>query len=297
MTLKEALKLASEYQKNNQLEEAEKMFKSVESFIELKSRKDIIANFRQFAPHSPGWSGGTKSHADMTIHSAKQTIEFIGDLVDLINQPFLLEPKLISEIQLNQHQKELAEKLANTFDEYGSDKHFAHGYENLYAYLFANRNAPHKILEIGLGTNNIDIPSNMGNNGKPGASLRSYKECFPKAQIYGADIDKRILFTEERIQTYFVDQLERNTLMNLMKSLSAPMDFIIDDGLHAPNANINTLLFALNCLKPNGVLIIEDIVSAMLPIWELVAKILVAQEYQVELFKGKSAFVFVVYNK
>ena len=44
--------------------------------------------------------------------------------------------------------------------------------------------------------------------GKPGASLRVWRDYFPNAIIYGADIDKDILFAEERIKTFYIDQLD-----------------------------------------------------------------------------------------
>ena len=47
------------------------------------------------------------------------------------------------------------------------------------------------ILEIGLGTNNPILVSTMGSNGRPGASLYSFREYLPKSNIYGADVDKK----------------------------------------------------------------------------------------------------------
>ena len=43
----------------------------------------------------------------------------------------------------------------------------------------------------------------MNINGKPGASLRAWRDYFENALIYGADIDKNILFKENRINTFF----------------------------------------------------------------------------------------------
>ena len=56
------------------------------------------------------------------------------------------------------------------------------------------------IFEVGLGTNNVDVPSNMGKDGKPGASLRAWRDYFPNA-----DIDTRILFKEDKIQTFYTN--------------------------------------------------------------------------------------------
>ncbi|MDB9839765.1 hypothetical protein OAC57_05685 [Planktomarina temperata] len=70
---------------------------------------------------------------------------------------------------------------------------------------------PRKIFEIGLGTNNVDIVSAMGTEGKPGASPRAFRDFWPEAQLIGADFDARILFSEDRIETYFVDQTKPKT--------------------------------------------------------------------------------------
>ena len=62
------------------------------------------------------------------------------------------------------------------------------------------------IFELGLGTNNTDVAYNMGPSGRPGASLKSWKEFLPNSMIYGADIDKIVLFNEDRIKTFYCDQ-------------------------------------------------------------------------------------------
>jgi SAM-dependent methyltransferase len=130
------------------------------------------------------------------------------------------------------------------------------------------------MLEIGLGTNNTDVVSNMGQMGRPGASLRAFRDFLPNAEIYGADIDKRILFKEERISTFFVDQTDLNSFAELDANVSKKFDLIIDDGLHSPNANIAVLIFALTRLKRDGWLVIEDVNHDALPVWQVVAALL-----------------------
>ena len=73
----------------------------------------------------------------------------------------------------------------------------------------------------------------MGTYGKPGASLRMWRDYFYNANIYGADIDKGILFNEDRINTYFVDQLDSETIKSMWNNIGLKdFDIIIDDGLH-----------------------------------------------------------------
>jgi hypothetical protein len=152
--------------------------------------------------------------------------------------------------------------LCSIMNKYGSDKGngFHHNYTLLYKAIFENRrNEALNLFEVGLGTNNTDVPSNMGLNGKPGASLYGWREYFPNANIVGADVDKRILFQSDRISTFYVDQLNSEVIKNMWDNIPYMFDIIIDDGLHTYNANINFLNNSLNKLKKNGIYIIEDI--------------------------------------
>jgi hypothetical protein len=90
---------------------------------------------------------------------------------------------------------------------HGSDKGKGQGWHNyttIYSVLFGKlHDQPFLIFELGLGTNNPNFPVNMGINGRPGASLRAWRELFPRALVYGADIDRDILFEEDRIKTFY----------------------------------------------------------------------------------------------
>ena len=103
-------------------------------------------------------------------------------------------------------------KFANLFDKYGSDKRKSN-LTHLYFQLIL-KNKIKFITEIGMGTNNIRIISNMGSGGKPGASLRAFSEYLPDNKIFGADIDRNILFQERNIQTFFIDQLDTQSIIN-----------------------------------------------------------------------------------
>ncbi|MDO8336400.1 MAG: hypothetical protein Q7T74_06505 [Candidatus Saccharibacteria bacterium] len=186
-----------------------------------------------------------------------------------------LSPELktteLSEICGSISEESDCQELRDLFAHYGSDKSTKHDYYLVYAFLLkAKRGLPLKILEIGLGTNNIHIPSNMGKEGKPGASLRAFRDWGTKFLVYGADVDKDILFSEERITTYFVDQTKTESLQELASHFSPDsLDLIIDDGLHTPWANLNTLNLALNLVKPGGYVVIEDILDRYLSTWKV----------------------------
>jgi hypothetical protein len=182
--------------------------------------------------------------------------------------------------------------LGRLFTFYGSDKATTHNYYLIYySLLHTKKQEPLQILEIGLGTNNIDVMSNMGRFGKPGASLRAFRDFLPNAYIYGADIDKRILFQEERINTLFIDQTNIEILYSVKESFgNKKFDLIIDDGLHNSEANLNSIDFALDLLSANGVLIIEDIAEKDFVYYKLLSK-LFENKYQIRFIKTKIACV------
>lgn len=164
-----------------------------------------------------------------------------------------------------------------------------------------------RILEIGLGTRNPSLPSAMsrckGGSGCAGGSNRAFRDFSDgsvgkRGQIYGADIDKAIIYDEERIRRAWVDQLQNSTFYGMMGQLGLnggpnPMtkqypqqsstlknsnsissqrenrvlDLIIDDGLHSLSSELNVLLFGLRHIRKNGWIVIEDIADASLPFW------------------------------
>jgi len=135
-----------------------------------------------------------------------------------------------------------------------------HNYGTLYHYLFAPiRESATAIFELGLGTNNRSFQSNMGGHAIPCGSLRAWREYFPNAEIYGADIDKSILVQEDRIKTYYCDQLDPASIKSMWAHIPEELDVIIDDGLHEYMANRTLLTNSMDKLKPGGLYIVEDI--------------------------------------
>ena len=155
-------------------------------------------------------------------------------------------------------------KLTELMNLYGSDKggkNDHHNYSEYYSEIFFNNRKKIKnFLEIGLGTNNVNLASNMGAQGTPLASLRAWRDYFQNADIYGADIDKEILRDEERIKTFFVDQTNPESIEVLFKNIGIEtFDIILEDGLHEYNANICFFENSIKYLSDDGVYIIEDV--------------------------------------
>ena len=163
-----------------------------------------------------------------------------------------------SEISNNQ--------LTQLMNFYGSDKggkSKIHNFSDYYSLIFYfKKNQIKNLLEVGLGTNNINLPSNMGTDGNPLASLRAWQDYFENADIYGADIDKTILQNEGRIRTFFVDQTCKSSIEAMFKNIGNVLfDIIIDDGLHKFEANINLFENSFKHLSKEGIYIIEDVYS------------------------------------
>ena len=155
-------------------------------------------------------------------------------------------------------------KLTELMNHYGSDKggkNNHHNYSDYYSEIFFHKRKEVKnFLEIGLGTNNVDMASNMGVEGVPLASLRAWRDYFENSNIYGADLDKDILINEQMIKTFFVDQTNPGTISLMFKNIGvSEFDIILEDGLHEYNANICFFENSIKFLSDSGVYIIEDI--------------------------------------
>ena len=155
-------------------------------------------------------------------------------------------------------------ELCHMMTRHGSDKGTGrHNYTILYDELFKDRKDEKlNVFELGLGTNNPDVPSNMGPTGIPGASLRGWREYFPNSNIFGADVDRRILFNENRISTFYCDQRDSTVIKDMwnneiLNDLS--FDIIVEDGLHEFYANLIFLENSLYKLNNGGIYICEDL--------------------------------------
>jgi hypothetical protein len=250
----------------------------------------ILDSLAMFAPNS---SGATNKRALLTIQTANQTFPLLLELLARTGTK-IADPTPIAKFADTNEKQAAALRLKDLFDQYGSDKGNAHHrYHLLYGALLASANAS-ALLEIGLGTNNVNVVSHMSSHGRPGASLRAFRDYLPSAQIYGADVDRGILFDDERISTFFVDQTDLDSFSTLSAAVPAELDLIIDDGLHSPNANLATLAFGLNRLKVNGHFLVEDIRPEALPIWQLVSAALLPSDYESEVIETANQLLFLV---
>ncbi len=212
-----------------------------------------------------------KSLFEIFNYISKKHPEFFSEvrLPDVEQSHFFKE---LGFLGVFSYAKNSACELAALCDKYGSDKGEiikgphpyawpSHTYSDYYQRLWGHcRGNVKRVFECGLGSNNPNFPSSMGTLGRPGASLRVWRDYFPNAQIYGADIDKNILFSEERISTYYIDQLNPQAIAKCWLEIGDEnFDFIIDDGLHTFEAGSCLFTHSIAKLSEGGIYVIEDV--------------------------------------
>ena len=253
--------------------------------------KNWISKLPTFIPNS----SRAGAYPEITLKAAERFPHALDELGKYSGEI----PEPIPVTAFNREPK-IAEKLKERFMHYGSDKSKGHKYHLIYGEILARLGADSalNILEVGLGTNNPALISNMGKNGQPGASLRAFRDVVTNGKVYGADIDVDILFTEPNILTAWVDQLEPSSFWDMNRYFGDPRyDLVIDDGLHSVSANLNTLLFGLEVLKPGGWVVIEDIWSPKV-CWKTIYRLLPAENFNKFIIEfPNSCWVFVVQKK
>lgn len=267
-----------------------KKHKLIWFIIKYGLEKFFLKNFEMYAPSV---AGNSKIKGKITIDNINKIFPKINLLIERLG----IKKEIISSKSFCNTKKKLkqANNLKKLFDTYGSDKSKYHDYHFIYSSIFKNSLKVKKILEVGIGTNNTSLLSNMGEMGRPGASLKAYRDFFKRSKIYGADIDKKILFKDKRIVTQYVDQTNYKSIKKLFRSCGGKFDLIIDDGLHSHVANLNLLSHSLEFLKKGGCLAIEDISLNSKPIWLTISAIL-SFKHKCFLIKCKRSYVCLVYK-
>jgi hypothetical protein len=266
-----------------------KFYRFFERIVYSRAQDTLLA-FPAFSPYS---IGPGKKKAALTIQAINQVFPLLESLAETTK----FKPMVIEKIEHLSNERKIedaAKRLKILLDKHGSDKANHHNYHHIYSLALGDPSRIRNIFEIGLGTNNTDIVSNMGHEGKPGASLRAFRDYCPNACVFGADIDSRILFSEDRIKTFYLDQTNKESFDELLHKIPDNFDLIIDDGLHSPNANIASLEFGLKKIKKNGWIVIEDIPSPAISVWQVVSAILPQENYEAHLFSAEGAYVFAV---
>jgi hypothetical protein len=157
-------------------------------------------------------------------------------------------------------------ELCALFEKYKSDKchEIYHTYSKLYYDLLCDKkNSALNILEIGIGNKELMVPI-VGQDYQEGASLKAWRDFFTKANVFGLDIDRSVLFNDNRIYCYFADQSNPEVLTKTVLDINQyhgvdGFDVIIDDGSHIKDHMVCSILTLNKFLKNGGIYIIEDI--------------------------------------
>jgi hypothetical protein len=152
---------------------------------------------------------------------------------------------------------------------YGTDKSsLQHGYTTFYDSIFKNkRNEPIKLMEVGVFY---------------GASIKMWREYFPKGVIYAVDwykgmngngstfssatsfIDEVKTTGIDRVEIQNCNQADIGELQKLATNLKdVKFDIIIDYGSHLSKDQQLTFFTLWSLVKPGGVFIIEDICCSL----------------------------------
>ena len=258
-----------------------------------KTSLNLLTTFSSFKPHG---NQDYESFVPLVVQNINETIPKIAQIAEFGDKNNILTYSMFYDQKKHKNTEKIKDKLRQNLEIYGSDK-VRNNYHLIYSCVLKDIEHPYNILEIGLGTNDPKVVSSMGLSGKPGASIKGFKDTFTTSKIYGADVDKKILFSEERIKTFFVDQNNLETFKNITDNVKEKFDLIIDDGLHYQLSNLNTLLFALSNLKMNGFFIIEDIGIWTIDTWLIINKI-IPKNFESQIIEmTENNFVFLLQKK
>ncbi|MDR3290015.1 MAG: class I SAM-dependent methyltransferase [Rickettsiales bacterium] len=194
---------------------------------------------------------GKNNNFVVTNEIKKQIDERIDDVIANQKTEFevlklLLNNKSTSDLTC------IAEKYLSDKGRVRNIQHY-HTYTQIYEVLFMEYKFTAKnVFECGIGYLNSE-------QCKAGGSLRLWREYFPNAQIYGADINKEVLFQEERIYTDWIDQTSPEAIKKYFDKIDKKFDVMVEDGWHVFKAQNCMFENGINYLSKDGIYVIEDV--------------------------------------
>jgi len=150
-----------------------------------------------------------------------------------------------------------ADNLTELASLHKTDKWGVHWYASHYEQHFRQlRKMDLNILEIGVG--GYDDPT------RGGASLRMWKDYFPKGLIYAIDKYDKSKSQEQRIKIFQGSQDDPDFLRWVVHQIGR-VDIIIDDGSHINEHVISTFRILFPLLADKGIYVVEDIQTSYWP--------------------------------
>lgn len=126
--------------------------------------------------------------------------------------------------------------------------------------LSTRREEALKILKRGIGGFERPEAAAFG-----GASLRMWKEYFPRAQLWDLDLFDESAVAEDRISIVQGSQTDEALLHRLVKEYG-PFDVIIDAS-HIPALTNRSFEVLFPMLASDGICVIEDLPTSYWPLW------------------------------
>ena len=141
-------------------------------------------------------------------------------------------------------------ELTDLADKYKTDKGSrGHHYTEVYEYFFYPlKDKARKICEIGVAS---------------GASLKMFRRYFPKAVVYGIDIEDTSHLNCKTVKTFIADQANRKQLKDFINTYEGNFDIILDDGGHSMEQQQVSFGYLFKYLKARGYYIIEDVHTSL----------------------------------
>ena len=112
-----------------------------------------------------------------------------------------------------------------------------------------------------------------------------WEEYFPRAKIFGLDIEDTSRYDTDRITTFVADQADRQQLARFLKAHGSNFDIVIDDGGHSMEQQQTSFGFLFPHVQQGGIYIIEDIQTSLPHLHK---------GYGVEPDEGNSTFSMIV---
>lgn len=143
--------------------------------------------------------------------------------------------------------------LLEFVDNSRTDKNTTHTYLPLYNVLLERlKETAQNVLEVGVGE---------------GGSIKLWRDYFQNAQVYGLDIlpktyFKQDIFADSRIiMNVGINAYDVNFFQETFLDKNLRFDFMLDDGPHTLQSQIDFIKLYSQLLTKDGILIVEDVQS------------------------------------
>ncbi len=90
-----------------------------------------------------------------------------------------------------------------------------------------------------------------------GASLKTWREFFPNAQVYGIEVEPAWAVNEDRIKTFTCNGYDPTVMVPVMAEIGE-VDFFVDDAIHLTDEQISLLNFMWPHMRKGGLYAIEE---------------------------------------